>query len=137
MGKDEKHVNGEKRRGRPSVTEKIAGSNSALYEKIITDGKKYRSRRSIADAAYTFTAAGILSEAASEINDLELICGPDYLCSSILNQLGRMHRTEGYSENDIITIAIEAIQRKKDGCSVKEIERYIRRGRLTDEWRRT
>lgn len=121
-------------RGRPSVTERIAGSNSDLYEKVITGGKKYRSKRSVADTAYMFTAAGVLSEAASEIEGLELICGPDYMCRSILNQLGRMRRIEGYSENDVIEIAKEAIQGKKDGRSVKEIEQYIRHGRATGEW---
>jgi len=56
------------------------------------------------------------------------------MCRSILNQLGRMRRIEGYSENDVITIAKEAIQGKKGGRSVKEIEQYIRHGRMTGEW---
>ena len=124
-----------RRRGRPSITEKIAGSNASKFEQIITSGKEYRSRRSIADAAYVITAAGILlSEAASEIDDLELICCEEYQCRSILNQLGRMHRQDGYSETDVIEIAKEAIKGKKDGRSVKEIEQYIRHGWLTDEW---
>ena len=121
-------------RGRLSVTEKIAGENSALYEKIITDGKQYRSYRSVADAAYVVNAARVLSEAASEIEDLKLICGPDYLCRSILNQLGRMLMSEGFSKSDVIVIAKEAIKGKKDGRSVKEIEQYIRHGRLTGKW---
>jgi len=121
-------------RGRPSVIEKIAGENSAFYEKIITEGKTYRSYRSVADTAYVFSAASVLTEAASEIEDLELICGPDYLCRSILNQLGRMLLSEEYSKNDIIAIAREAIKGKKDGHSVKEIEQYIRHGRLTGKW---
>ena len=121
-------------RGRPSVTELIAGSSSKSYERVITDGKKYRSKRSIADTACVFSAANILSEAASEIDDLELIWGDEYYCRSIMSQLGRMRRTEGYSDNDIITIAKEAIKNKKNGRSVKEIEQYIRNGRLTGEW---
>ena len=124
-----------KRRGRPSITEKIAGSNVSDFEQVITNGKKYRSRRSIVDAAYAITAAGILlSESASEIDDMELICCDEYQCRSILNQLGRMHRQDGYSENDVIEIAKEAIKGKRDGRSVKEIEQYIRHGRLTGEW---
>ena len=123
-----------RRRGRPSVTEKIAGSHAKSYEKIITEGKTYRSRRSVVDAAYAITAAGILSEAASEIDGLETICCDEYQCRSILNQLGRMYRSEGYSKEDVIAIAKEAIQAKKEGHSVKEIERYIKHGRLTGEW---
>lgn len=121
-------------KGRPSVTEKIAGSNADSYEKIITGGKQYRSRRSIADTAYGFAAASVLMEAASEIENLELICNEEYQCRSILNQLGRMQRIEGYSKNDIIEIAKVAIKSKKAGFSVKEIEKYIRNGRLTGEW---
>jgi hypothetical protein len=112
-----------KRRGRPSITEKIAGSNVSDFEQVITNGKKYRSRRSIVDAAYAITAASILlSEAASDIDDLELICCEEYQCRSILNQLGRMYRQDGYSENDVIEIAKEAIKGKRDGRGVKEIE---------------
>lgn len=118
-------------RGRPSVTEKIAGSNA---EEGRNEWEKIPSRRSIADAEYALTAAIILTEAASEVEDLELICGEEYQCRSILNQLGRIQRIEGYSKNDIIEIAKETIKSKKAEFNVKEIEKYIRNGRLTDEW---
>ena len=121
-------------RGRPSVTEKIAGSNASQYETVITGGKRFRTRRSVTDTAYMFTAATVLSEAASDIDGLEVICGPDYMCRSILNQLGRMLRIDGYSKGDMIKIAQEAIKSKKSGFSVKEIEQYIRHGRMTGEW---
>ena len=121
-------------RGRPSVTEKLVGEYSKKYEKIITEGKTYRSYRSVADTAYVINAACTLREAASEIEDLELICGPDYQCRSILNQLGRMLLSDGFSKNDVIAVAKAAIKGKKDGHSVKEIEQYIRHGRLTGEW---
>jgi hypothetical protein len=127
-------MDAKRRRGRPSVTEKIAGNHAKSYESVITDGKKYRSRRSVADAAYSIIAGSILTEAASEIDGLETICGEDYQCRSILSQLGRMYRTEGYSKEDVIDIAKDAIQAKKDGISVKAIEQYIRRGRLTGKW---
>ena len=124
-----------RRRGRPSITEKIAGSLADKYEEAITQGKKYRSRRSISDIAYVFTAGQILlSEAASKIEDMDLICCDEYQCRSILNQLGRMYRQDGYSEHDVLEIAKEAIQGKKDGRSVKEIEQYIKHGRKTGEW---
>jgi hypothetical protein len=125
-----------KGRGRPTVTEKIAGTLAESYEKVITGGKQYRTRRSISDSAYAIIAAGILSEAASEIEDLEILINhqTQYICRSILNQLGRMHRTEGYSENDIINVAKAAIQDKKNGYSVKQIEQYIRNARFTGRW---
>lgn len=120
-------------RGRPRVAQKIAGDNAEVYEKLATNGKKFRSRRSISDSAYALSGAGILWEAASDIDGLELIMDEEYQCRSILNQLGRMH-LEGYSDNDVIAIAKIAIQGKKDGYSVKGIEKYIRHGRLTGEW---
>ena len=121
-------------RGRPSVTEMIAGDNAKKYEMILTSGKRYRTRRSIADAAYALTAAIILSKTEPKIEDLELICGEEYQCRSILNQLGRMSRTEKYCESDVVKVAKAAIQDKKDGYSVKEIEQYIKHGRKTGEW---
>jgi len=121
-------------RGRPSVTEMIAGESAETYEKLLKNGKKFRSKRSIADLAYTLTAGIILSEADPKLEDLELICSDEYQCRSILNQLGRMHKTEGYSEKDVILIAEEAIKNKKAGRSVKDIEQYIKHGRMTGEW---
>ncbi|MCL1862624.1 MAG: hypothetical protein FWF78_03550 [Defluviitaleaceae bacterium] len=87
-----------RRRGRPSITEKIAGSLADKYKEAMTQGRKYRSRRFISDIAYVFTAGQILlSEAASDIDGVELICSEEYQCRSILNQLGRMYRQDGYS----------------------------------------
>ena len=123
-------------RGRPTVAEKIVGDSAATYESVLMGGKRRCSRRTISDTVYAFTAAGILSDAASEIDGLELILNhqTQYMCRSILNQLGRMSKSEGYSDEDVIRVAKAAIQGKKDGYSVKEIEKYIRHGRVTDEW---
>ena len=126
---------GKKRgRGRPSVTEILAGEHSGSYEAMITQGKRYRSKRSIADVAYAFTVSILLTKANPPVEDLELICGEDYQCRSILNKLGRMLRIDGYSEKDVIEIAKVAIKGKKEGYSVKEIEQYIKHGRKTGEW---
>ncbi len=121
-------------RGRPRISERIAGSSAPLYESVVTSGSKCRSRRSTTDLVYAFQSGSVLMEAASEIEGLELICGDHYQCRSILNQLGRMLLIEGYGENDMIEIAKTAIKAKKDGYTVKEIERYIRQGRMTGEW---
>jgi len=122
-------------RGRPRVAQYIAGDNADFYEKLATNGKKFRSRRSISDSAYALSGAIILREVASDIDGLELIMNEEYQCRSILNQLGRMSRIEGYSDADVIEVAKIAIKGKKDGYSVKGIEKYIRHGRLTGEWK--
>ena len=121
-------------RGRPRVAEYIAGENADIYEKLATSGRKFRSQRSVADSTYALSAAILLSKSGYEIEDLDVICGEGYQCRSILNQLGRMHRIEGYSEKDVVKVAKAAIKDKKDGYSVKEIEQYIKHGRKTGEW---
>jgi len=129
-------MNTKRGRGRPRVTEKIAGDSSTTYERVITGGRKYRSRRSISDTAYAISAGIILTKADSEIEDLAFIMDndKDYMCRSILSQLGRMSKTEGYDDASVVIVAKAAIQQKKNGYSVKEIEKYIQRGRLTGEW---
>ena len=123
-------------RGRPKVSEKIVGSLASKYETIMTNGKDFRSRRSISDTVYAMQAVPILLEVASEIEGLELILKDDerYMCRSIMNQLGRMSLAENYDKESVITIAKMAIYKKQNGCSVKEIEKYIRHGRLTGQW---
>ena len=123
-----------KGRGRPTVTQSMVGDKAKMFENVVTNGKVFRSRRSISDLTYALLAVGILSEAASDIEDLDLIWSDRYQCRSILNQLGRMHHIEGYNDNDIVAVAKASIQDKKNGYSVKEIEQYIRHGRLTGEW---
>ena len=123
-------------RGRPKMTEKLAGDSAELYESIMLQGKKFRSRRSTADTVYAMKAAEILWEAASEIENLDVIFVPDvYMCRSILNQLGRMRLIENYDKESVVEIAKVAIYKKKNGESVKDIEKYIRNGRLTHEWK--
>jgi len=108
----------EKKRGRgqPTVAEKIVGDSAATYERVLMGGNRRCSRRTISDTVYSFTASGILSEAASDIEDLELIMDfrseSEYMCRSILSQLGRMSR-EGFSNECVIRVAKAAIQEKK------------------------
>jgi hypothetical protein len=122
--------------GRPKISEKLLGESGKLYESILTNGRQFRSRRSTTDIVYAAEAVKILKEAAAEIEDLELIVELDghYICRSILNQLGRMRLIENYDKDSIVKIAKLAIYKKKNGCNVKEIEKYIRQGRMTGEW---
>ena len=121
-------------RGRPRVAEVIMGDSAKTYEMLATNGKRFRSQRSVADATYALYAATLLYRAEPKIDGLEVICGEEYQCRSILNQLGRMLHIEGYSEKDVVSIAEEVIKGKKAGRSVKDIEQYIKHGRMTGEW---
>jgi len=122
------------KRGRPTVADRIYGRMGGHAEKILFRQDNFRTQRSVSDKAYCISAAGILTEAASEIPNLEVILGENYMCRSILCQLGRMYRQHRFSKADIIKIANEVIQGRRDGFSVKECEEYIRHGRLTGEW---
>jgi hypothetical protein len=110
----------------------MAGS----YEERLTTGKLFRSRRSTADTVYAYEAMRILMDAASEIEGLELLFDEKthYMCRSILSQLGRMYQTQNYNEESIVYVAKVAIRDRKNGYSVKEIERYIQHSRLTGKW---
>jgi len=122
-------------RGRPKITERLVGDSAEFYEKIMMGGRKFRSRRSVTDTVYAMKAGEILLEAASDINDLNQIFIPDeYMCRSILSQLGRMYLVENFDTKSVVTVARLAIDKKMNGCSVKDIEKYIRNGRQTDEW---
>ena len=80
-------------RGRPKASEGWLGENATHFEKIIMSGERRCTRRTVSDTVYAYTAMGILIEAASDIQDLELIFDEksQYMCRSILNQLGRMY----------------------------------------------
>ena len=61
------------------MSTKVAAKNHSegahTWKKGAEDGKRFRSRRSIADAAYAMAASQLLfSEAASDIDGIELIC---------------------------------------------------------------
>ena len=98
-------------RGRPRITEKRFGDMAEMYENRLTAGKSYRSRRSTADTVYAYEAMRILMDAASEIEDLQLLFDEKtrYMCRSIISQLGRMYQVNGYDEESVVYVAKAAI----------------------------
>ena len=56
------------------------------------------------------------------------------MCNSILTQLGRMFKQDGYSNEDIIMVADMAATLKNMGITVKTIEKYIRNSRVSGNW---
>ena len=122
------------KRGRPTVADRIYGSMGEHAEKVLFRQDNFRTQRSVSDKAYCISAGSILMDAASEIPNLELILTEHYMCRSILCQLGRMYCQDHFNKASVIKVANAAIQDRRQGYSVKEIEAYIRHGRLTDEW---
>lgn len=52
----------------------------------------------------------------------------------IAEQIGRMHKQDGYSDEDCIEVYKTAMELYAQGFSVKAIEKMIRHGRTTGEW---
>ena len=89
---------------------------------------------------YQSSAQYLISEAASEYPILEKLFRLDkekqrsVQKPEILEQLGRMLEQDGYSRQDVITIARVSAQMLADGWTVKAIKSYITEGRKTGEW---
>ena len=81
------------------------------------------SRRQAVNAVYMYEGVDLISVAATEIPDSDLLW-----C-----QLGRMLIQDKFSPDDCITIAIFAIQALKAGHTSRKIEKAIRKVRLTNK----
>lgn len=94
------------------------------------------SRRQAVNSMYMFEAVQLISEAATEIPDSELLWYSDNATHSaiskngILEQIGRMLVQDHHEPNHCVYITNLAIAALKSGCTCREIEKYIRSIRL-------
>lgn len=94
------------------------------------------SRRQAVNSMYMFEAVQLISEAATEIPDSELLWYSDNATHSaiskngILEQIGRMRIQDKYDLSDCIYITNLSIAAVKNGCTCREIEKSIRSIRL-------
>ena len=97
------------------------------------------SRRQAVNAVYMYEGVELISVAATEIPDTCLLWRSDASTRTaggkqgILEQLGRMFIQDKFSTDDCITIANFAIQALKAGYTSREIEKAIRKVRLTNK----
>lgn len=95
------------------------------------------SRRQAVNSMYMFEAVQLISEAATEIPDSELLWYSDNATHSaiskngILEQIGRMRIQDKYDLSDCIYITNLSIAAVKNGCTCREIEKAIRKIRMT------
>lgn len=95
------------------------------------------SRRQAVNSMYMFEAVQLISEAATEIPDSELLWYSDEATMSakskdgILEQIGRMILQDKYELSDCVYITNLSIAAVKNGYTCREIEKAIRRIRLT------
>lgn len=128
-----------KKRGRPTAIQRDYGDAGAPMEAIFAAdcGNTYKTQRAATNTYYMTMAMELIKEAASDIKHIELLIGfknQEIRCKGVLEQLGRMLVQDGHSKADVIFIAKVAARAKYESSTVKEIERYIRHGRLTGEW---
>ena len=94
------------------------------------------SRRQTVNSMYTDKAAQLISEAATEIPDSELLWYSDDATwtikskDGILEQIGRMLIQDKVSQNHCIFITNLSISALKNGYTCREIEKAIRKIRM-------
>ena len=97
------------------------------------------SRRQAINAMYMFEGVHLLSVAAADIPDSDLLWYSDDATQTakskngILEQLGRMLVQDHYNEEDCVYIANLAITALKNGKTSREIEKAIRNVRMTNK----
>ena len=95
------------------------------------------SRRQAVNSMYMFEAVQLISEAATEIPDSELLWYSDCATQTakskdgILEQIGRMILQDKYELSDCIYISNLSIAAVKNGYTCRAIEKAIRKIRLT------
>ena len=110
-------------RGRPKIDAHLTGVGAP-------------SRRQAINAMYMFEGVHLLSVAATDIPDSNLLYQSDDATmtvkskNGILEQLGRMVVQDHFSEEDCIYIANLAIAALKNGSTSREVEKAIRAIRL-------
>lgn len=97
------------------------------------------SRRQAVNSMYMFEAVQLISEAATEIPDNELLWYSDSATQTakskdgILEQIGRMLLQDKFEPCDCVYITNLSIDALKKGCTCREIEKAIRKIRLTSK----
>lgn len=97
------------------------------------------SRRQAVNSMYVNKAAQLISEAPTEIPDRKLLWYSDETTwtikskDGILEQIGRMLIQDRHEQSHCVYITNLAIAALKNGCTCREIEKAIRKIRLTSK----
>lgn len=95
------------------------------------------SRRQAVNSMYVNKAAQLISEAAADIPDGKLLWYSDKATwtikskDGILEQIGRMLEQDQHEQSHYVYITNLAISALKNGCTCREIEKAIRKIRMT------
>lgn len=125
-----------KKRGRPSIFVKEYGDDPTMRAAIdsMNDAESDRSKT---NAIYYLEGMTLLQKHLGEQGFADTFFTPvkrKAKWNCIVEQIGRMHKQNNYTEESCYQIADTAIKLLKDGYTVRAVERWIRQGRNTNEW---
>ena len=120
-----------RKRGRPTVFARTFGDDD--FADIIRAQRDVDSERSITNRLYYHEG---LSIAQKVCNTHEIFYTPKGNCrrNCILEQIGRMSIQNNYDQESCewaLRVALSALEK---GCTVRQIEKYLRHGRNHNEW---
>lgn len=141
MSDGKKEAATKKRRGRPTVyTRDLRGdqdagdSAKAIHDGIFSDMEP----RARVNMHYVTAGMSIADKLLGKDGARREFTSPKtgkFKGQAILEQVGRMKLQNGYGDGDCMTVLETALHlRNADGWTVREAERWIRRGRTTGEW---
>ena len=128
------------KRGRPSVYER---TGFQAFEKAAKSVSGVKTTRGLANVLYQTDGLAIVIEAASDIRNVDLLCSsiidveagkPVKMKQGILEQIGRLHMQDGRRRIDCAYVAQLAANALADGYTAKQVEKFVRQGRLTHKW---
>lgn len=123
------------KRGRPSVYARYDPEHGGIVLKARAESAVPElSQRSKRNYVYIGCGMTIMDENEFEHKELLQAKSKQTFKATILEQIGRMNYQDGYSENDCVYILQVAANALYNGCTVKQIVKYIRHGRKTNEW---
>ena len=124
-------VSKSKKRGRPSVFTRTLGDNS--FAEVIKAHTETESARSIANALYYQEGLCIAKEIC-DVSKIFFTAKGRSRRNCILEQLGRIKLQNHYDDESCRRVCELSLKALAAGCTVREIESYIRHGRNCNEW---
>lgn len=120
-----------KKRGRPTVFTRTLGDDD--FADVIRAQGDVDSERSITNRPYYHEG---LSIAQKVCNTREIFYTPKGNCrrNCILEQIGRMSLQNNFDQESCEWALRVALSTLEKGCTVRQIEKYLRHGRNYNEW---
>ena len=120
-----------KKRGRPTVFTRMLGDDD--FAEVIRSQSEVESERSITNRLYYHEG---LSIAQKVCNTREIFFTPkgNHRRVCILEQIGRMSLQNNYDQESCEWALNVALRALEEGCTVRQIEKYLRHGRNYNDW---